>query len=320
MGSAIAIGYEPDPARPPASLSVIIPTHRDRGFIKATVSSVLSQMNLGDEVVIVPNGCSDEYFSWLREEFGEQCTIHEAPVAGIAAARNWGRARAGGSLLMFLDDDDILAPGAIGALKRYLQKTPGAAAVLGRIHFFSHGSPTCADVDRGAELEILSMVDVFKYGPPCTSPGAAIIRAAAFDLVGGFRQQFAPADDWDLWLQLASLSEIHRLPRVTLQYRMHDARTTLQIAKMLSAALSVYGEHQPKLPPTNRAAALTGLLTMKGWYLPQLRESSWRNLRRGRISDAFTDLVAAARLIVRHLKLRVEVKGLSYTPSKRLVD
>jgi glycosyltransferase involved in cell wall biosynthesis len=91
----------------PVTLSVIIPT-RGRRSLRATLDSVVGQLEPGDEILV---RCS------LDEDFGN-------------SARQSLVERARGTHLVFVDDDDQLATGALTVMRDAAQEHPGRVVVF----------------------------------------------------------------------------------------------------------------------------------------------------------------------------------------------
>lgn len=90
-----------------ATFSVIVPTI-GRATLSHTLASIASQLQPGDEVIVVCNNAGD---------FGN-------------AARNSGIERAKGTHLVFLDDDDEWLPGALGRMRRFAEGHPGRVGIF----------------------------------------------------------------------------------------------------------------------------------------------------------------------------------------------
>lgn len=94
-------------------VSVIIPTHNRRASLERTLHALGRQsypFNLM-EIIVVADGCLDDTLEMLRTYAGP-FPVHglTQPQQGAATARNYGAAKATGSLLIFIDDDVEPAP------------------------------------------------------------------------------------------------------------------------------------------------------------------------------------------------------------------
>ncbi|MEV8596450.1 CDP-glycerol glycerophosphotransferase family protein [Streptomyces sp. NPDC052012] len=106
--------------------SIIVPSHGVEGRLSQALDSVLAQ-SLGDvEVIPVCDGpgclgahVADRY----AERDSRVAPVDSPPSDGLAGARNAGLRAATGAYVLFLDGDDVLAPGALTALDARLAAT-----------------------------------------------------------------------------------------------------------------------------------------------------------------------------------------------------
>ena len=122
-------------------------------------------------------------------------------AGGAAAARNDGIDAARGEWIAFLDDDDAWAP---RKLRVQLDAVRSAGAD------FAYAAVVTVD-DRGRALytsappapERLAADMIAKSGIPAGSSNV-LVRTELVRRLGGFDEQLANLDDWDLWIRLAS--------------------------------------------------------------------------------------------------------------------
>ncbi|MFF7985525.1 CDP-glycerol glycerophosphotransferase family protein [Streptomyces sp. NPDC007901] len=107
-------------------LSLIVPCFQVQGFLRECLDSVLEQSFHDIEVIAVddrsPDGCGailDEYAA--RDPRVK--VLHLPENVGLGRARNAGLPYATGDFVLFLDSDDTLTPGALGAIADRLAET-----------------------------------------------------------------------------------------------------------------------------------------------------------------------------------------------------
>jgi glycosyltransferase involved in cell wall biosynthesis len=88
-------------------VSVIVPTYNRPALLKQTLDSVLAQSVAPREIILVDNGTGDETRQVVDAAYGSAVTYVKVPPEGVQAARNAGIARAQGTWIATLDDDDL---------------------------------------------------------------------------------------------------------------------------------------------------------------------------------------------------------------------
>lgn len=107
------------------ALSVIIPAYNAEAFIGRTLSSLLTQMDGGVEILVVNDGSQDDTAKAVEEIIsgnpGARVALLGKPNGGVSSARNWGLERAEGTFVFFLDADDWVSDTFIENLLPLLQ-------------------------------------------------------------------------------------------------------------------------------------------------------------------------------------------------------
>ena len=100
-------------------ISIVLTTHNRPALLGESVASVLAQTSDEWELVIVDDGSSPpvnlEDVS-LGDKMGRVRLVRHDQARGLSQARNTGVAAARGTIVTFLDDDDLLAPSTIAEI------------------------------------------------------------------------------------------------------------------------------------------------------------------------------------------------------------
>jgi glycosyltransferase involved in cell wall biosynthesis len=111
---------------------VIIPVLNGEAFIVEALTSVLSQLDREDEIVVVDDGSTDRTRRLLHGH-DDRVLVIDGPRRGPSAARNAGLGVARGALIAFLDHDDLWPPGRHRALLSAMEEEDRFNAAAGRI-------------------------------------------------------------------------------------------------------------------------------------------------------------------------------------------
>lgn len=118
-------------------VSVILPTHNRSRLLQRAVESVRSQVYPSWELVIVDDGSTDDtpaVVDRLRRELDEgRVQAVRIPQGGCCAARNRGLVLAKGSLIAYLDDDNLMHPLWLKAVAWAFSQRPHVDVVYGAI-------------------------------------------------------------------------------------------------------------------------------------------------------------------------------------------
>ncbi len=104
-------------------ISVIVPTYKPHEYIRECLLSLDNQsLDKKDyEVIVILNGCSEPYYSFLESILSEMsCDIRliHTMQGGVSNARNLGIDVAEGEYLFFQDDDDYLTSNYLESMLR----------------------------------------------------------------------------------------------------------------------------------------------------------------------------------------------------------
>ena len=189
-----------------------MPTFNRAGFIGDALESLARQTRKPDEVIVVDDQSTDGTARLVRQHpFSERIRYHCQPVRGGAAvARNTGVEMATGTVIVFLDSDDLLEPGYGEAALEVLDADQAVALyccdsrMIGPLGE-SLGESTwttvqCEIKGRRISSGLRPLTDILLFSTPF--PGLAIRRSVYREL-GGLNQDLFPLDDYDLQLRVA---------------------------------------------------------------------------------------------------------------------
>jgi glycosyltransferase involved in cell wall biosynthesis len=118
-----------------STFSIITPT-LGRESLKTMLDSVLPQIMDRDEVIVIGDGPQPRAKEICKAAKSSRVTYYEVPFTGNYGnpARNDAIQKAKGTHLFFVDDDDVVLPEAIPAMRRAADKHPGVPLVFKMHH------------------------------------------------------------------------------------------------------------------------------------------------------------------------------------------
>lgn len=162
------MSYESEASQP--VFSIIIPTRDRAGMLARTLESLAGVVDPGDpiEVIVVDNGSNDAT-AGVCKAIGERFPYHDwryyyDAMPGLLTGRHRGAKEARGEILCYLDDDVLLEPSWMGAIKEAFQD-PGVVITGGPSRpLYEVTPPTWLEGlwnehDGGRMLTSLSLID-----------------------------------------------------------------------------------------------------------------------------------------------------------------
>ena len=185
-------------------VSVIIPTHNRRDYLREALASVLAQTYQDFEVIVVDDGSTDGTEEIVRA-FPETRYIFQEN-RGVSAARNVGVARSNGEWLAFLDSDDLWQPSKLAIQIEFFTAQPHARICQTEELWLRNGvrvNPHTKHRKPSGDIFARSLHLCL------VSPSATMMRRELFESAGGFDEALPACEDYDLWLRIAATEPVH---------------------------------------------------------------------------------------------------------------
>jgi glycosyltransferase involved in cell wall biosynthesis len=190
-------------------VSVIIPTYNRAGLVADAIDSVLRQTEVRFEVIVVDDGSTDDTAARLNA-YGDRIRCVRQRQQGVSAARNHGVRLARGRWLAFLDSDDQWLAGKLAAQLALHDVEPRFGISQTAQRWVRNGRHVNQCAHHQAPTGDYFMPSLQRC---MISPSAAMVRRDHFEAVGGFDESLTVCEDYDLWLRLASRTELGFIAR-----------------------------------------------------------------------------------------------------------
>lgn len=205
----------------PTGVSVIITSYNYAPFVAYAIESVLRQSYKVDEIIVVDDGSTDNTQEVLAG-YADRVKIIRQENQGVAAARNNGIKAAKQPFIICLDADDMLDASYVEVCRTAMLRDralgvvyTGLALVAPDGRLSQNAWPPEFDWEGMAKPTV----------PPSSCvPVAAMFRRSMWERSGGYRQEFAPAEDTEFWVRGLSLGFLAKKvdERALFWYRPHS--------------------------------------------------------------------------------------------------
>lgn len=202
-------------------VTIVTPSYNQAPYLEETIKSVLSQTYNKIEYIIIDGGSEDgsldvigKYADYLAHWVSEK-------DRGQTEAINKGFDLAHGEILAWLNSDDTLLPNAVEEAVQFLQANQEIGLVYGDANYIDEKSRVIGKFPA-SQTDLKRLRRGYVHIPQ----QASFFRKTLWDQVGPLDPEFFFAMDYDLWVRIASVSEIRYVPRTWANFRLHrDAKT-----------------------------------------------------------------------------------------------
>ncbi len=178
-------------------VTIVTPSYNQAPFLEWTLRSVLCQDYPHIEYIVVDGGSTDGSVDIIRKYAHRLAWWVSEPDEGQGDALRKGFARARGSILAWVNSDDMLAPGAVRQAVETFAQNPDAGMVVGEALFIDPvGRPFNHYVPR-----VQSLADLLAFG--ILPQPAVFFRREAYEEAGGLDPTYHFLLDHHLWIRMA---------------------------------------------------------------------------------------------------------------------
>jgi glycosyltransferase involved in cell wall biosynthesis len=247
-----------------ASVDVVVPCYNYGRFLADAVESVLNQEGVNLHVLIIDNASEDdslEVASELAARDRRVKVIAHSVNRGHTSSYNEGIDKASAEYFLILDADDLLAPGALARALAVLENNPGVCFAYGVEGRLDEGDRPQRKISRTSAGTSVASGREFIRGLcrwPVNRIGANTVvrRTSAQKRAGYYRPSLPYTDDLEMWLRLATLGGVARVPdiqairryhgtRMSVHYQSRQARDFIEREKAFLSFFDNEGRHLP---------------------------------------------------------------------------
>jgi glycosyltransferase involved in cell wall biosynthesis len=223
-------------------VSIVTPTLNAGRYLQESIESVLGQDYPNIEYLAVDSHSTDGTLDILQRYAGRLRTI-AAPRQGPAAAIHAGFLESHGSILAWLNADDVYEPSAVRLAVEAFLARPEAGVIYGDASWIDGSGAVIRPYPTGAFDPATLNRDCFICQP------ASFFRAAAYQECA-LDPSLPVSFDYDLWIRMAAQRRrFEYVPHRLANSRMHAACLTLSCRKQVfEVTMALLKKHYGYIP------------------------------------------------------------------------
>jgi hypothetical protein len=204
-------------------ISFIMPSFNRSHHIGESIESVLDEMCVDDELIVVDDGSVDNTQAVVAPYLGRLRYVRQ-DNAGKSVALNRGLEMTTGKYVWICDDDDLLLPGVVNSLHGAIE-TKGVDMVFGRYSRFKIenelkidlGNGYCPNLSTGS-LQRHFLEDMISFH------NASIVRRATYNRLGPFDPKMLRSQDYEMFVRVALSCSIGFVDTNVFLQRVHQGK------------------------------------------------------------------------------------------------
>jgi glycosyltransferase involved in cell wall biosynthesis len=198
-------------------VSVVMSVYNGGKFLKAAVQSILDQTFSDLEFVIIDDGSTDDSAKIINKASDPRIVLVRQTNHGLVYSLNKAVRLSEGEFIARMDADDISTTdrlekqlsvllgsprvGVVGSFWQYIDETDKKSITMLM-------PPKNIDLKRALYID-----NPFAHG-------STMIRRSALKQAGGYRDDYGPTEDFDLWRRIADNWDFYEIPEVLYLYRI----------------------------------------------------------------------------------------------------
>jgi hypothetical protein len=246
--------------------SVMIPTYNCAHLAGATIDSVLAQDPGPDAMeIVVVDDASQDGIDAVVARYDGRVRLHRQP-RNLGVPHNLTDAiqRSRGDRVHVLHGDDLVLPGFYTAMDRAFADPSTGAAWCRQIFINSAGEWVGVSELDLPEGVIADAAAYLGREQRIMTPSICV-RRHVYETLGGFQPTLSCAEDWEMWVRIASRFPVYHVRAALALYRMHDQSNTgrnLRNAGETRAAATAIAMFAQSLPPSVAASVMRDARTV----------------------------------------------------------
>lgn len=215
-------------------ISVLMTIYNAQPYLQAAIESLISQSFHDWELIAVENGSKDNSFEVLSSFADERIITHKFDEnIGRTPALQYAFENAKGEYIAVLDADDLADPDRFASQVAFLDGKPEVAVVATWAYYIDSNGKQIGEFTPAANQD--GLADSLGWSNPIAHSSAMYRREAAAE-IGGYSGKYVWAQDYALFIALASKYRIAMLDHFLCSIRIQETNMTRSPKLQLTVA------------------------------------------------------------------------------------
>lgn len=203
-------------------ITVVMPSFNQAVFLEEAIQSVLSQSYPNLELIVLDAGSTDGSVDIIKKYADKITYWRSHPDEGQSAAFNEGFRMATGDFLTWLNSDDVMLPGTLHLLNKYVHKYPSCEWFLGNTVWIDKEGVIFRVGKKENWTNFFPKKGFYSAGGP-----TSFFHKDLLEKFGYMRENFHYSMDMELWDRfIVNGVKFHRIDGYCWALRMHDKAKT----------------------------------------------------------------------------------------------
>lgn len=202
------------------SITIVLPVYNGERYLREAIDSVLAQTYRDFELWVVNDGSTDGTVA-IVDSYGDPRVkrIDNPHNMGLVATLNRAFALVESPFIARMDDDDLWHPQKLELQMALMESRPDVGVCGTSIHKFGdvdavHIFPEESDALKVGLLFYCMM----------SHPSVVYRRSMLLETGLQYQQEWFPAEDYKMWIDVLKCSRIHNLQQPLVEYRQHESQ------------------------------------------------------------------------------------------------
>lgn len=193
--------------------------------LSEAIESVLQQNYVKYEFIIIDDGSTDKSNDIIKKygKYDDRIKVIEHSNQGMGKSLNIGMLSAKYDWIARFDADDVMLKNRLESQIKFINSNPDVKVVSCRAYYINeHGKILGKTSNHIKTIESFNELVRNNQTIGLLHPGA-MFEKKIFNEVGGYRSQFWPAEDIDLWTRISEKGYLILIQdEVLMKYRLHQ--------------------------------------------------------------------------------------------------